>query len=267
MNCLVYVPSMIRASVLIAALGACAGKPSQPAARPPSPPAGEAAAPAPPPPPAEAPPSLTGNSPALAEPAPATPAPAAPPPLYPRLRDAEGPVPGLAGYVLARSQDEHHCGGTKIVTSHGKGKVATDDQPLVDVYELAFPTGLDFSEAGKQHSALRFKVWMKQMQDVGAKATEHYEAQLHDRDARVQLAAAARLAQIRFRIASVIARAEIPADVATGDYAKDKIDAYCDALATAAEPLQASAEDAAKACAEKAAQLAVHGWWDQVCTP
>jgi hypothetical protein len=191
----------------------------------------------------------------------------APPPLYERLRDAEGPVPGLAGYVLARASDARHCGGAKIVTKHGRGKAAADDQPLVDVYELAFPTGLAFEGPAKQRSMDTLNAWMKHLLDIGQKATTYYTMHLHDSDAHVQLAAAARLAQIRFRIASVLARADIPDEIAIGDYAKDKIEAFCSNFAGIAEPLQDSAEEAAKACAEKAAQLALHGWWDQVCTP
>ena len=210
--------------------------------------------------PATAGPGLTG--------APATPpAPAAPPPLYPRLRDAAGPVPGLAGYELAQVKDASRCGGIRIVTTRGHARLAADDRPIADVLAIEFPTGLDFSGAHKEASEKRFKTWLEQFQQTAKTAVDHYSAQANAGDAHAQLAAIARMVQIRFRMASVLARAAIPKDVRTGDLAKDKIDAYCETLNTVAAPLLDSAEQAAQACADKAAQLGVHGWWDQVCTP
>ena len=79
-----------------------------------------------------------------------------------------------------------------------------------------------------------------------------------------QRIAAARLAQIYWRLASVIARGEIPADVRTGDFAEDKINTFCDALAEQAEPIQALGEQAAGACADKQKGVAA-GWWNDVC--
>jgi hypothetical protein len=73
-----------------------------------------------------------------------------------------------------------------------------------------------------------------------------------------------RIAQIRRHFASTLARAEIPADVRTGEHVSDKTAAYCDGLATAALPLLAKADEAAITCAEVATKLAP-GWWSSVC--
>ena len=107
----------------------------------------------------------------------------------------------------------------------------------------------------------KFSDWMEKMKTVSEKAQKHYEASLA---ANKDLASVARIAQIAARLASVIGRAEIPPDVRTGEYADEKIAAYCDAMMTAAEPLIARAEDALRICAEKAPGQPT-GWWNELC--
>lgn len=189
------------------------------------------------------------------------------PPLYPRLRDAAGPVPGLAGYTLAQVKDATRCGGIRVVTRAGHAKLAAEDRPIGDVLAIEFPTGLDFTDAHLARSKQLFETWLAHFEETAKTAADHYTSEVKASDPHAQLAAIARIVQIRYRMASVLARAEIPKDVRTGDMAKDKTDAYCDALDQVAAPLLESAEDAARACADKAAKLGVHGWWDQVCTP
>jgi hypothetical protein len=97
-------------------------------------------------------------------------------------------------------------------------------------------------------------------------AQDHYKSALADKDPAVKVAATARMSQLAYRISSLLARAEIPLDVRTGDFAADKKAAYCDQLAELAEPLLSSAEHAAQACRSLAdASKLAPGWWDAVC--
>lgn len=202
-------------------------------------------------------------------PAPASaPAPApAPPPkksVYETIRDTDGDIAGLAGFSIKRKVDPNHCGGIAIVTKRAK-KVAAEDQPLADVFALEFPKDLNFDDAHKRESTQKFNAFSQQLMKVGGAAREYYEKQIRTGDPVKKIAAAARMAQLFTRLASLLARPEIPFDVRTGDFAQDKIDTFCDTLAKQAEPIQAMAEQAMAACiAQKGTVTA--GWWDPVCT-
>jgi hypothetical protein len=224
-------------------------------------------------------PAEVGNPaprPQLAEPKPApapapAPSPPAPPPptppkktVYEALRDTDGDIAGLAGFSIKRKTDPNHCGGIAIVTTRAK-KVAKDDQALADVFALEFPTGLSFDDEHKTASLKKFNAFMQQLTTVGAASRAYYEKKMHDGDVVAKMAGAARMAQIFTRLASLLARAEIPLDVRTGDFAQDKIDAFCDRLVEVAEPMQGMAEQAMTECAAKK-KIVNGGWWDPVCT-
>jgi hypothetical protein len=202
----------------------------------------------------------------LPEPPPSPPPAPEPPPkksVYESLRDTDGDIAGLAGFSITRKADPTHCGGIAIVTKRAK-KIAKDDQPLADVFALEFPKGLSFDDKHKTASLQKFNAFLQKMSKVGAASREHYEKQMRSGDAVAKVAAAARMAQIFTRLASLMARAEIPKDVRTGELVDDKINAFCDALLEHAEPIQAMAEQAMSVCAEKKA-MANGGWWDTVC--
>jgi hypothetical protein len=184
--------------------------------------------------------------------------------VYEALRDTDGDIAGLAGFSIQRKVDPNHCGGIAIVTKRAK-KIAKEDQPLADVFALEFPTGLSFDDKHKTASMKKFNAFLQQLTKVGAASREYYEKQLQTGDPVAKMTAAARMAQLFTRLASVLARVEIPFDVRTGDFAQDKIDAFCDRLVEVAEPIQGMAEQAMAACASKKAQVN-GGWWDPVCT-
>jgi hypothetical protein len=220
-------------------------------------------------------PAQVGNTPALVEPKPppppSEPAPApAPPPapvkqtVYDKIRDTDGDIAGLAGFSIKRQPDPTHCGGIAIITTRA-AKVAKDDQALADVFSLEFPAGLSYDDAHKTASLKKFNAFLQQLTTVGAASRAYYEKKMHEGDVVAKMAGAARMAQIFTRLASVLARAEIPLDVRSGDFAQDKIDAYCDRLVDVAEPIQALAEQAMTECAAKK-KLVSAGWWDPVCT-
>ena len=185
------------------------------------------------------------------------------PPLSERLRDRDGKVAGLAGFSIKRKADATRCGGFAIVTTRAK-QIANEDRVLAAVYKLEFPAGLDFSEKKKQSSMETFNHFLAKLRQVGEDATKHYTERFERGDIQAKVAAAARLAQINFRFASLFVRAPIPKDVRTGEFAAEKIDAFCTALGDQAEPLQARGEEAAQRCAEIAPQ-AGPGWWNEVC--
>ncbi len=202
----------------------------------------------------------------LGEPQPAPPPEPQPAALVARLRDVDGPVPGLDAFVTRRQRDANHCSGTSIATTRVANKaIAKGDEPLAALFELSYPRGLDFSDAHRAASQERFERWLTDLRRVGGAATEHYERAIGKADARAKVIALARLVQISYRVASTVARAELPLDVRTGELAAEKIEAFCDRLAEVAEPLLAQAESAAARCAE-AARGVPAGWWTPNCT-
>ena len=275
----------MRSLSLALVLVACGGSTPPPASRPPVDPPVAESRPSPDPTP----------EPTTPEPAP-SPAPAPPPPprkpVGERLRDDSGDVPGLAGWKVTRKADPNHCSGLAITTTRGKSKASADDQPLVDVYALTFPTGLNFAPGEKntkrrEASLKKFNDFVAQMTKVGGDTRAFYEGWITDekRDAQAKIVATARIAQTYMRLASVLARAEIPKDVRTGEFAAEKIEAFCSRLSEVAEPLAAQAEQAMQVCADKsdagrtrstpegsakvidksAKHQLTTGWWAAVC--
>lgn len=176
----------------------------------------------------------------------------------------------MPGWSIKRVPDATYCGGSKIVTLRRKRKLAPDDQPLADVYALAFPTGLDFDPdrpAVKQASLTRFNSFVETMMRTGKSATDHYTATATGTDPRARAQAAARIAQVQLRLASLIVRAEIPRDVRTGEFAADKIAAYCDKMNEVGEPLVERGEEALGRCAALVADAPSSGWWVDMCAP
>lgn len=212
------------------------------------------------------------SQPPQAEPAPVdtpAPAPAPTPSIYERIRDTDGPIAGMPGFAIRRKADKKYCGGIAIGTTRGK-KVAKDDEPLAAVFEIEFPKNLDFDPAPKNEKKLRestqrFKAFLGEIKKLGDAAHDHYNAMLgRDAESATKVIGAARMAQVDTRITSILARSEIPKDVRTGEFADEKIKAYCDAVQVAAEPLQGRAEASIGICAEQA-KLVGQGWWNEVC--
>ena len=77
-------------------------------------------------------------------------------------------------------------------------------------------------------------------------------------------AATARLTQLYFRAASVLARAEVPVDIRTGDNADEASLVYCEVLSSKAEPLLTLGLQALEAC-QKHTKVAPAGWWAELC--
>ncbi|HEY5921084.1 MAG TPA: hypothetical protein VIV11_05405 [Kofleriaceae bacterium] len=188
-------------------------------------------------------------------------------PLLDRLRDGDGKIAGMPGFAIKRMPSKKHCGGFEIVTTRGR-RVAKHDEPLAAILDLEFPRALSFDmkRNDKRKASIRkFNAFVDKLTKVAGSTGKHYEAMRSGGgDAAVKVAAAARVAQMHMRLASLFARAPIPIDVRTGELAAEKIDAFCDALRDKAEPIQVLAEQAMADCAAMAKPVAA-GWWNEVC--
>lgn len=110
-----------------------------------------------------------------------------------------------------------------------------------------------------------FRAWLDALDQTGSTASERFAGQLASTDAAVRAIAMARMVQLGYRVASLIARAPIPEALRTGDFAADTTAAYCAQFAEMALQLVEHADDYARACAEKLVGGPA-GWWNAVCT-
>lgn len=166
----------------------------------------------------------------------------------------------MPGWRVSHKADATVCGGTRVDIARGKRKLDPDQQALAKVYALALPNDLVFDPANpevKAASMKRLTAFMDEMQATSKAAIDRYAGEA--KDPAMKPAAAARVAQVYFRIASVLARAPIPKDVRSGELQNDKVAAYCDAMEEIAEPMLKRAEEVLPACA------AVTGWWTPLC--
>ncbi len=208
---------------------------------------------------------VDGDATLLREPPPPPPPPEKPPapPIYDRLQDGDGGVAGLTGFSTKRVRDPKRCGGFAILVKKGK-KVAPSDAKLAAMFALEFPLDLDFSEPKKAGSRLKLDAWVENMTKTMATANTHYQGQFASTDLGVKAASAARLTQLYFRAASLLARAEVPVDIRAADNADEATIAYCDVIGSKAEPLLALGLQALEAC-QKHARVAPAGWWADLC--
>ncbi|MBA3452382.1 MAG: hypothetical protein H0T42_04715 [Deltaproteobacteria bacterium] len=239
---------------LVIFAAACGGSSKSAEPQQPRPAPEVAPEPAPPPPPVKT---------ELPPPPPPKPEKPPAPSIYDRLNDNDGAVVGLAGYSTRRVRDPKRCGGLSILVKKGK-KVAPSDARIAAVFALEFPVGLEFSETKKAGSLLKFNAWIETFTKTMQDANTHYQSQFSSTDLAVKAAATARLAQTNLRAASVLARAEVPADIRAMDDVDVATAAYCDAIAERAEALLALGLQALDAC-QKHTLAAPAGWWADLC--
>jgi hypothetical protein len=117
----------------------------------------------------------------------------------------------------------------------------------------------------------RFNEFLEGKKKGAAAAGKKYDAVLQIRDNANSIAAAARLGQITQNFSDQLFTAEIPKDVRASkmidgyDIAQDKVDAYCDALTTAAEPLADQSLAAYGVCLSKSTELGWFSEWSKLC--
>jgi tetratricopeptide (TPR) repeat protein len=144
-----------------------------------------------------------------------------------------------------------------------------------DEYEaylgLKFPTKLDFDPNRpkvKERSEKAFVEWMKQKEKLGGGAAKKYvfiKENIKGGGAHWAIAAAARVGQIAQNYSDALFTVEIPKDVRSGEFAEDKVDAYCDTLMNAAYPLEDKSVQAFGFCLDVSTELNWSNEWSKLC--
>ncbi len=135
---------------------------------------------------------------------------------------------------------------------------------------LAFPKKLSFSTRNpkrKSDSERRFKTWMADKSKLAAEINSEYGEikNIAGGGAAWAVAAAARSGQVSQNFAGGLFTAEIPAEVRKGPYAEDAVNAYCDAVTTAAEPLEEQSLRAFGFCLNLSTKLNWFNRWSRLC--
>lgn len=153
---------------------------------------------------------------------------------------------------------------------YAMAKVAEADKDFEAYLALTFPQNLNFDpdpkfKAQKEKSLKRFNDWVEQKQKVGASARGKYEGVLGIKDNANSITAAARLGQISQNFSDALFTAEIPKDVRTGEFADEKVEAFCDKMTEVAEPLEAASLNAYGVCLSKSTELGWFSEWSKMC--
>ncbi|HTE49806.1 MAG TPA: tetratricopeptide repeat protein [Kofleriaceae bacterium] len=135
---------------------------------------------------------------------------------------------------------------------------------------IEFPEKLDFSERNakkKADSEKRFKKFLGEKEKQGGRANDAYKGvrEVRGGGAAWAVAAAARIGQISQNAADALYTAEVPRDVRSGPYAEDSWDSYCDALTTAAGPLEERSVAGFSSCLETSTSLNWFNKWSKLC--
>jgi hypothetical protein len=177
----------------------------------------------------------------------------------------------------------------QAISEYGKGAAAEDPTRqafAINMYAMSrfylaeeqfekflavkFPEKLDFSERNpkkKADSEKRFKKFLAEEEREGGRSNDLYKGvrEVHGGGAAWAIAAAARIGQISQNAADALYTAEVPRDVRSGPYAEDSWDAYCDALTTAAAPLEERSVAGFSSCLETSTSLNWFNKWSKLC--
>ena len=85
------------------------------------------------------------------------------------------------------------------------------------------------------------------------------------KDPANSITAAARIGQISQNFSDALFTAEIPKDVRTGEFADEKVEAFCDRMTEVAEPLEARSLEAYGVCLSKSTDLGWFSDWSKLC--
>ncbi|HEU4732278.1 MAG TPA: tetratricopeptide repeat protein [Kofleriaceae bacterium] len=186
-----------------------------------------------------------------------------------KLREA------LAAFTAAAREYEKRQGKTGGDDAgaryyYGIAKIAEADKDFEAYLDLKFPFGLNFDPA-PEHKAIaaksrkRFDDWVTQKKKIGGAATSKYQAVLAIKDPANSITAAARIGQISQNFSDALFTAEIPKDVRTGEFADEKVEAFCDRMTEVAEPLEARSLEAYGVCLSKSTELGWFSDWSKLC--
>jgi tetratricopeptide (TPR) repeat protein len=153
---------------------------------------------------------------------------------------------------------------------YGVAKVAEADKDFEAYLEIRFPVGLNFDPA-PEHKAIaakslkRFNEWFAHKDKLGGSARTKYNTVLAIKDPANSITAAARIGQIAQNFSDALFTAEIPNNVRTGEFADEKVEAFCDALTEKAEPLESTSLEAYGICLAKSTELGWFSDWSRLC--
>jgi len=145
------------------------------------------------------------------------------------------------------------------------------EEKYEDFLAVKFPTGLNFDPRNEKKAAASNKEFAKWL-DLKKKKLTGTESSygeivnnIRGGGAHWAIASAARIGQIYQNFGDGLYTAEIPKNVRTGPYAEDAVDAYCDALTTAAEPLENKSVEAFSFCLTNTTKLNWFNEWSKLC--
>lgn len=133
---------------------------------------------------------------------------------------------------------------------------------------VKFPTKLDFdpnNERKAKKSKQEFEKWLKEKTKLAANVKQMYQSVIEVGDAQWVIASAARVGQVSQNYSDQLFTAQIPKNVREGQYAEDAVDAYCDELTTAAEPLEKLSVDAFGGCLKLSTKFNWFSSWSRLC--
>ncbi len=147
-------------------------------------------------------------------------------------------------------------------------KVAEADKDFEAYLAIKFPANLNFDPNNKAIAAkslARFDEWVNQKKKVGGDATSKYTAVLGIKDSANSITAAARIGQVQQNFSDALFTAAIPADLRVGEFAEDKVEAFCDKMTEVADPLEKRSIEAFGVCLSKSTELGYFSEWSKLC--
>jgi len=197
-------------------------------------------------------------------------------------RDARKFAEAMSAFASAEKEFEKKGGKTGGDEGgaryyYGLAKLAEADVDFEKYLDIKFPANLDFGDGAPEHKAIaekankRFGDWLTGKKKSAENVEAKYKKVLEIKDAADSIAAAARLGQVTEDFSDQLFTAEIPQQARATqmidgyDLAQDKVDAYCDALTTAAEPLAQASLDAYGVCLQKSTELGWFSDWSKLC--
>ena len=166
--------------------------------------------------------------------------------------------------------DEKATSAALMIRSFAAAKFELANERYESFLTLAFPTKLDFDKTKPkvvEKSTKRFLDYIGQKEKLGLAAEEAYKAivAITGGGAHYAIASAARAGQVWQNFSDQLYTAEIPQEVRSGEFAEDKVDAFCDELATQATPLEDRSVKAFDACLKTSTDLNWFNEWSQLC--
>lgn len=147
-------------------------------------------------------------------------------------------------------------------------KVHSIDRRLERFLAVRVPGGLDFDPRNKKlarRSAKKWGRWFKNKKRLTTQLRGRYAGLATFNDPAWETAASSRVGQVFQSLADAVYTTVIPRTIRTGRYARDKVDAYCDALAAAAKPLEDLAVRAFTQCLATGVRRHVANRWTAHC--